>query len=65
MSIFDILREKIGETSMVNMYNFSGIANGDYIKFENIIDIVKQVEQEFGNPTLCYLGGPLNTKPKM
>lgn len=51
MNIFDVLREKLEESK--------SDWNNDYnVPINEAIKIVNQVEQEFGNPTICYLGGP-------
>ena len=61
MNVFEKIREKLEETKTRKC--ISGIAGNAYEiglrhAFYDAIEIVDQVEEEYGNPTLCYLCGP-------
>ena len=51
MQVFDALREKLGK--LICHDN-----NRKTVYLEDAIEIVNQVEQEFGHPTICYLDSP-------
>ena len=59
MNVFEKIREKLEERKGSVIIDGKEMYQEDYfIDIDDAIKIVNQVEEEFGNPTLCYLGGP-------